>query len=98
MKNVLLPFITLILQVLQAIARATFYHINALSDIEMIYMKDLLLLFMTLIFQVLQATTRATFYHINALSDICKIAIKIKQDPVFHATKSVKLICHQLHR
>ena len=26
-------FITLILQVLQAIARATFYHTNALSDI-----------------------------------------------------------------
>ena len=33
MKNLLLLFITLILQVFQAIARATFYHINALSDI-----------------------------------------------------------------
>ena len=33
MKNLLLLFITLILQVLQALARATFYHINALSDI-----------------------------------------------------------------
>ena len=61
-------------------------------------MKDLLLLFITLVLQVLQAIARATFYHINALSDICRIAIKVKQDPVFRATKSVKLIFHQLHR
>ena len=33
MKDLLLLFITLILQVLQAIAKATFYHVNALSDI-----------------------------------------------------------------
>ena len=33
MKDLSLLFITLILQVLQAIARATFYHINALFDI-----------------------------------------------------------------
>ena len=39
MKNLLLLFITLILQVLQAIARATFYHINALSDFRKITIK-----------------------------------------------------------
>ena len=60
-------------------------------------MKNLLLLFITLILQVLQAIARATFYHINALSDIGKIAIKIKQDLLFHETKSVKWIFHQLH-
>ena len=48
--------------------------------------------------QVLQAIARATFYHINGLSDICKITIKIMQVFVFHATKSVKWIFHQLHR
>ena len=33
MKDIPLLFITLILQVLQGIARATFYHIHELSDI-----------------------------------------------------------------
>ena len=61
-------------------------------------MKDILLVFITMILQMLQAIAIATFYHINALSDISYIAIKTKQDPVFHATKSVKLIFHQLHR
>ena len=41
---------------------------------------------------------KSNFYHINALSNICKITIKIKQVFVFHATKSVKWIFHQLHR
>ena len=61
-------------------------------------MKDFLLLFISLILQVLQAIARATFYHINALSNICKITIIIKQVNGFHATKSEKLIFHQLHR
>ena len=38
-EDLLLLFITLILQMLQATARATFYHINSLSDISSIAKK-----------------------------------------------------------
>ena len=40
MKDISLLFITLILQVLQATARTTFYHINVLSDICKIAIKN----------------------------------------------------------